>query len=171
MKKTLPRDARIVDGDVLKQARKNADMGVENVVYTLIAFYFVDELPKASNIIIIQRLTTELRDHAASHNVPLPEHIKKALADLDAEKVQPADLLPKKDGDKGNESNDPVDDSQNLSSGTGLGKRWVALSPGKRSQFEAELAQDACDELPEAELAQEPKKAKRKRFSLLASDT
>ena len=171
LKKTLPRDARIVDGDVLKQARKNADMGVENVVYTLIAFYFVDELPKASNIIIIQRLTTELRDHAASHNVPLPEHIKKALADLDAEKVKPADLLPKKGGDKGNESNDPVDDSQNPSSGTGLGKRWVALSPGKRSQFEAELAQDACDELPEAELAQEPKKAKRKRFSLLASDT
>lgn len=96
VRKSFSREERVVCEETLKSARKVADCGIQNVVYTLIAFYVKDELQKAANPIIVQRCTKEIRNHASSHNVPLPETIKKALDDLDSGSLKPADLLPKK---------------------------------------------------------------------------
>ena len=40
-----------------------------------------------------------MREHAASHNAPFPEHVKHILADLDSEKIKPEDVMPKKEGE------------------------------------------------------------------------
>ena len=84
VKKHLPRHERVVDKAAFSDARHLADQGVENVVFTMVAYYFKEEFPKAKSLVVIQRLTKEIRDHAKGHHVPLTEAIQKRLDDLDS---------------------------------------------------------------------------------------
>ena len=86
VKKHLPRHERIVDKEIFSTARRLADEGIENVVFTMVAHYFRTEIPVSKSFVTTQRLTKEIRDHAKSHRVPLTDQINTYLDEIDGDK-------------------------------------------------------------------------------------
>ena len=147
VRKHLPRHERVVDKAAFSAARGLADQGIENVVYTMVAYYLKQDIAQAKNIVIIQRLTKEIREQAKGHHVPLTDEIKKRLDDLDSGAV--AEEAPQ-------EPNNVVPDAERAAQPQPLAKKWMPLRQPER----------AAQPEPPAEGAAQPEHtAKKRRFA------
>ena len=143
----MPRHERVVDKAAFSTARGLADQGIENVVYTMVAYYLKQDIAQAKNIVIIQCLTKEIREQAKGHHVPLTDEIKKRLDDLDSGAV--AEEAPQ-------EPNNVVPDAERAAQPQPLAKKWMPLRQPER----------AAQPEPPAEGAAQPEHtAKKRRFA------